>query len=785
MTTTRANTTLAGGRRTHALVDVAAMALLLAVGASSFGPVFSDASGYVAAGGGALLGLGLAVVSARLRWSGFTTVAAALAVFVAFGGALALPRTTVAGFVPTLETVNRLVLLTYQAWRDLLTVSVPAASFTGPAVVPYVTGLVCGLLAVTAALRARRHLWALAPALVLLLVGILWGTKVAPGASLQGALFCLVALAWATWRVARAERDDNAVLLPGSASNTSARRQRTLAAAAILAVAGGTAVGVGGPLANATDRYVLRDDVVPPLDLRAYASPLTQFRRYERALKEKTLFTVTGLPTDARVRLAAMDGYDGHVFSVDSTAAQFLRVGERIGVEELEGARTLRFEIGEYQGVWLPGGGEVGGVRFADGSNGPTAAGLHYSDDSGTLLTTASVSDGAAYEVTWQAPTTPSDQVLAKDSVATTMAVGGVDVPAAVAGISSEFVEPGESQIDQLRQLEAKFREVGFFSSDDAVSLSGHYDGRLTKMFSESRMVGDDEQYAVAMALMVRQLGYPARVVMGFYPEENPGTGPLAITGNDAHVWVEVPFEKAGWVAFDPTPDRDKTPDTKVPRPDEVPRPQVLPPPVPPEEPIEPPDDQTDESRSQSKEDGPNPVVDAIGKALLYVGGGALVVSPFALVLLLKARRRAARRLTGRTADRISGGWSEVLDTAADLGVRTPPRLTRQETARVLGTELETAGAVAVAERVDSHVFGEAEPATEDVDRMWGEVDVLLRDMRGRAKPVRRVLALFSPRSLFTGQGRLRMPERARVGRIVRTLPRRVLPSRTSPRRKP
>ena len=53
---------------------------------------------------------------------------------------------------------------------------------------------------------------------------------------------------------------------------------------------------------------------------------------------------------------------------------------------------------------------------------------------------------------------------------------------------------------------------------------------------AQLRQALDDEQYAVAMALMARKLNIPARVVMGFYPDwdevEDP-SAPIALTGED------------------------------------------------------------------------------------------------------------------------------------------------------------------------------------------------------------------------------------------------------------
>lgn len=62
------------------------------------------------------------------------------------------------------------------------------------------------------------------------------------------------------------------------------------------------------------------------------------------------------------------------------------------------------------------------------------------------------------------------------------------------------------------------------------------------------------EQYASAMAIMLRSIGIPARVAIGFTQGRQQPDGSWLISSNDAHAWVEVPFTKAGWVRFDPTP---------------------------------------------------------------------------------------------------------------------------------------------------------------------------------------------------------------------------------------
>lgn len=68
--------------------------------------------------------------------------------------------------------------------------------------------------------------------------------------------------------------------------------------------------------------------------------------------------------------------------------------------------------------------------------------------------------------------------------------------------------------------------------------------------------IGYCQQFSGAMALMLRMSGIPARVASGF----SPGTpvsgreGTYEVTDLDAHSWVEVYFDRVGWVPFDPTP---------------------------------------------------------------------------------------------------------------------------------------------------------------------------------------------------------------------------------------
>ena len=73
--------------------------------------------------------------------------------------------------------------------------------------------------------------------------------------------------------------------------------------------------------------------------------------------------------------------------------------------------------------------------------------------------------------------------------------------------------------------------------------------------FLFERKQGHCEYFASSMAVMLRTLGIPSRVVNGFHSDEfNDLTGNYIVRAKDAHSWVEAYFPGYGWQTFDPTP---------------------------------------------------------------------------------------------------------------------------------------------------------------------------------------------------------------------------------------
>jgi LPXTG-motif cell wall-anchored protein len=80
-------------------------------------------------------------------------------------------------------------------------------------------------------------------------------------------------------------------------------------------------------------------------------------------------------------------------------------------------------------------------------------------------------------------------------------------------------------------------------------------DGDPLEEFLFDRRAGNCEYFASALAIMLRTLGIPARVVNGFQRGEwNPYGDYFAVRLSDAHSWVEAWLAGHGWVALDPSP---------------------------------------------------------------------------------------------------------------------------------------------------------------------------------------------------------------------------------------
>jgi hypothetical protein len=256
-------------------------------------------------------------------------------------------------------------------------------------------------------------------------------------------------------------------------------------------------------------------------------------------------------------------------------------------------------------------------------------------------------------------------------------------------------------------------------------------------------MVGDEEQYASAFALMARSLGYPSRVVMGFAPDVDDDDETVTVTGHDVTAWVEVAFEGAGWIAFSPTPDQTDVPQDQDPKPQTEPQPQVR---QPPRSAAEQDDLVTAVEVDDGDSDDPAGLdipawLVALGLAVLIPG--VLVFGPLLVVARLKAARAQRRRRAAEPHESVRGAWDELVDRYSELGLAVPVRATRLRTARELAGQVGVVGLVPAAERVDAAVFGDAPVGDTMVAVAWNETDDLVRAAYDGVPPRARLLSRY------------------------------------------
>lgn len=734
-------------------VDVPVLVLAVAAALTPLVPVFGARTLAAPVLGGLVAGAALALVSARRGWSALVTSAAAVVVYLLLGGALAVPATTVAGVVPTPRTLGLLLTGAVSAWKQVLTLD-PTLGGGNLLVAPFVLALAGALAAVSVAVRFRGATGARAVAVPagVAVVALLLGTGTPLLAGPVGAVTGTALLVWAAWRHGDVEW------------------RRVPAALAVVALALGTGIAAGPWLGGLEPRFVLRERVTPPFDPDAQASPLAAFRKFVKEWRDTPLLTVTGLPEGVPVRLAVLDAYDGVVWDVaGSRAAEgsgaFRRVGDTIQVSERGVPVTVGMEVHHLPFVWLP---TVGYAESFTMTGSPSAdavelaAALRYNDATGTAVLVGGVPDGTSWTLDAVVPEAVTAEDVGTAGVADTRLPELSGVPESARLLAAEVAGSATSPVLIAQALEQGLRGRGWFShglteQGEHPSLSGHGADRITSLLTADTMVGDQEQYASAMALMARSMGLPARVVMGFVAE--PGAGDeVTFTGSDVSAWVEIEFAGHGWVPFSPTPERVLTADEERPQDDAEPQPQAVQPPPGPADPVQVQDEDTEQAGlandGELTADPPRSallVAAVVGTPLLVVGG------PLLLVIAAKGRRRRRRLTRGDGVDRVAGGWDEVLDHALDLRRPAPPRATRREVAADLGESFgpEVARAVAtLATRADAAVFGPGPTSATEVAGFWASVDGAVRTMRAAVPRRRRVAARLTTRSLRRPAGR-------------------------------
>jgi transglutaminase-like putative cysteine protease len=123
---------------------------------------------------------------------------------------------------------------------------------------------------------------------------------------------------------------------------------------------------------------------------------------------------------------------------------------------------------------------------------------------------------------------------------------------ATVRNHAAELIRGKTTQYDKVRAIFDFFSPANNFRYD-RFTRAGNSGNAMVDFITTGR-VGYCEQYAAALAWLVRAVGVPARVAFGFTRGNQRNGNTFTLTNLNLHAWTEVYFQGFGWVPFDATP---------------------------------------------------------------------------------------------------------------------------------------------------------------------------------------------------------------------------------------
>jgi hypothetical protein len=708
--------------------------LLTTMAIAGWSTTFDGWVWFVVGAVGAALGSVVAAVHARrhtMIWSLVTVPLAYLLLGVVvlgvdFGG----------NGLPRASTLSDVVSGAWECW-PLLVGTHPPVEATGTVLLaPASAGVLVAAVTTALAVESKRPAWPVVPLLLLLTWVLVTGSRVSASVALFGGAYGLACLVWVILRASRAAADGSPVAA------------RWPLAAPILVVCTLLAVPLGTAFLGDDDsRLVLREQAAA-YGVTVVTTPLDSFRRYRKQPGDlpdnawrRRLLLATGAPPGTVLRFAVLNRYDGRSWVAANDVEQGshddrfqLFSADYLTTDEATGRTPIRINLtGSWNSQWLPLAGRLVGLNTDFPGSIPLDV-LRFNPVTSSAIATRTLGGDDEYEFFFDAVDTTLPDHARPSSELDSETYDAADF---LDNWAKAVRHKSDSRMDAVRRGAALMRQRGRYSDGafgwEVQFARGQDRLRLDDFMNGPRMVGDDEQYAAAMALLATRLHVPARVVVG---ARVPPDG--VVKGNDVVAWVELRIADGSWrelprssyMSFRPPRKSDPPNDPVVAEPQPSPPPQPQPRPSPSVSPQPNPDqDRPHEAKSSPPK---------ISRWLL------LLLVPAAIGALpgYKAWRRLRRRRAPRISLRYAGGWQEIVDQARDLGIAVPSRRSRPTQAGALGTGSD------LARVADDAVFGAAEPSPVAAESFWtAALDV--RRHVGAGLPLwRRWLAPFSLASL-------------------------------------
>ncbi len=372
--------------------------------------------------------------------------------------------------------------------------------------------------------------------------------------------------------------------------------------------------------------------------------------------------TLVGPSLPARWRMAALDTYDGQRWVPRLTLR---RIGQRLGLPSAPSPDVpppIRYSLtiltDDIDVLPFPGR-PLSVDRDVETDVGRVAVRLIDRPSPGTVVRAES-------------------EIAPSVTAATSVATRQVDEIAGTFSERARSIAGEGTVVEQLRALETSMREWRLDSS----APGGGQQLALIERFVTVTERGTREQFVTAFVLLVRSLGFDARIATGFVvPPDEARSSPLTIRSGQAAVWPEVRLDGVGWLAFDPVPSSEADENDEPPPPPEAQSPAAAQPP------IVPPADDADDA------DDPETVIDTSGSGWgslrtwvvrgTVVSGVALLpfVSVALAIVAIKGRRRRRRLRAAHAAVRIRGAWANATDSLVDAGLSIGPAWTDERIA--------------------------------------------------------------------------------------------------------
>ena len=124
-----------------------------------------------------------------------------------------------------------------------------------------------------------------------------------------------------------------------------------------------------------------------------------------------------------------------------------------------------------------------------------------------------------------------------------------VDTPPAIEDLARDLTEDAATDFERVIAIQDYLTSSAFHYSTD---VAYREDMSTIVDFLMTTRTGFCQQFATAMAVLLRSIGIPARVAVGF-TDGDPIPNGYRVQTDDYHAWVEVPFTGYGWLQFEPT----------------------------------------------------------------------------------------------------------------------------------------------------------------------------------------------------------------------------------------